>query len=185
VDGIRMRLAVHDENFKKFQEDVKKSMICFVASLDEKLSRNELKEFRNLVGTLFDDFVKDLRILMFNISQNALSKGTSKCLQTNLNCIACDSKVSMNTKFSQLENSSIMFKNKLFRGKIPKKSLKPGVHCAGMKRFFKSTEEKKKKVSQCHQSLLQFPPRSEQCFIISKDNTIVRADPLKCLINTK
>lgn len=184
VDGIRMRLCVHDENFKKFQDDVKKSMICFIAKLDEKLDKQELKTFKNLVGNLFEDFVKDLKTLLFNISQNALSMGASQCLQTNLNCIACNSKVSMATEFPQLENSSLSFKNKLFRVKTPKKSLKSSIHCADMKSLFKVTE-KKKKLSRCHQSMIQFPPRSQQCFIISKDNSIFQSDPLKCLLNSK
>lgn len=179
VDAFRMRLAIHEE----FQADVKKSIVCLVTSLDEKLTKNELKKFKCLVGTLFDEFVKDLRILLFNISQNALSMGTSKCLQTDLNCITCNSKVSMATEFPQLTNSSTLFKNKLSRVKAPKKSSKAGVYCAGMKKFLKPTQ--KKKQVPCHQSLLEFPPRSQQCFIISKDNTVFKADPLKSLTNSK
>lgn len=184
VDVVHMRMSMNEETLKKFQESVKKSLICFKAFLDEKLDKDELKKFKSIVGTLFDDFVKDLKILIFNINQNAVSMGASKCLQTNLNCLVCDSKVSMTTEFPQLENSSRLFKNKLFRGKTPKKRSKAGIYCAGMKNFLKPIE-KKKKIPSCHQSLLQFPPRTQQCFIISNYRSIFKADPLKCLVDSK
>lgn len=182
MDSVRLQQSFAEENFKKFHEDVKNSMTCMIVGLDEKLNKTELKTFKELVAKLFDDFLNDLKILLYKVSQNELSAGTFKTLQNELNCIACDSKVSMMTKFPQLENSAIGFKTKLFKVEVPKKSSRAGRFCSGASQNFFKTPKIKNKLAP---SFPQFPPSSKQCYIINKNNSIVKADPLKCLLNCK
>jgi hypothetical protein len=177
-----MKISLSEECLKKFQENVKKSLTCLLVNLDEKLKKSELKDFKILVGMLFDEFLKDLKILLFKVSQNANSAGAFESFQTDLNCIACNSKVSLKTTFPQLENSALRFKNKISKVRVPKGSSRVRRFCnGGVKSFFKEPKMKRK----MENFEVQFPPPSEQCFIISKDNTIFKADPLKCLLNSK
>lgn len=180
-----MKMTMIEENFNSFRADVKKSMTCLIVGLDDKLNKNELKEFKRLVGMLFDDFLRDLRILFYKISQNATSAGAFQNFQTNLNCITCDSKVSMTTTFPELDNAATGFKNKIFKINVPKKSSRPSRFCSGATRNLFRTPKIKNHTQPCSAKTPQFPPISQQCFIISKDNTIVKADPLKCFLNSK
>lgn len=180
-----MNMTVFEEKFNKFHADVKKSMTCLIVGLDDKLNKAELNEFKGMVGMLFDDFLKDLRILFFKVSQNSISAGAFQSFQTDLNCITCDSKVSMSTSFPQLDNSAIGFKNKIFKVNVPKKSSRPSRFCSGATKNLFKTPKIEKHPQSCSKATPQFPLISEQCFIISKDSTIVKADPLKCFLNSK
>lgn len=179
-----MKMSMVEEKFNSFHADVKKSMICLIVGLDDKLNKNELKTFKDLVGMLFDEFLKDLKILFFKISQNATAAGAFKSFQTDLNCITCDSKVSMNTSFPQLNNSAIGFKNKIFKIKVPRKSSRTTRFCSGATKNLSKAPKIKKHHQPCLETS-QFPLLSQQCFIISKDNTIVKADPIKFYRNSK
>jgi uncharacterized coiled-coil protein SlyX len=180
-DRTRLHEAASDAIFAKFETEVKKTVRCLKVMLDEKMEKDALAKFKNITTMLFEQFINDLKSQMLNILNNATKYGTS----TALSCLCCDSKLSsLQKEFSALDKAADRFKFFVNKTPVPKKDYSRVNHfCHRKKNVTKSKNEETRNFS-CHtkESLLSFP-NTRQCFIISKDNAIFKADPIKCLRN--
>jgi hypothetical protein len=179
-DRIKLGLAIYGEIFRKFEGDVKKALRCLKVQLDEKMEKGGLEKFKVMTAMLFDDFIKELKRLVFKMLENTPASGTAQ----NLNCMSCQSKVSAFQDLSTLEGAVSRFKFHVNRTPVPKKNLSRVRHFCRKKQVQKVNKIEAISEFTCHtkESLLSFPS-TRQCFIISKDNAIFKADPLRCLKN--
>lgn len=178
TDILRLKFSLLNEHFEKLQENTKKSLACFKSKVDEKLEKQELMKFKDTTTNLFDEFTKELKTLLCELTKNPLDP--------NLNCILCDSKISMMKKAKDIPQlSAITQRFKLNMNKIPIKSAKDTSNEDFRQIFCKETKPAKVNVPSCAQKNLLNFPHSHGCFIIAKDNTIFKADPMKCLNNPR
>lgn len=190
-DIVTLRMSIFNESLEKLEGDVKKALTCIQVRLDEKMCKDEIENFKTTVAYLFDDFLKELRLILFKMTEKSVASGTSKTLQPGLNCISCHSKVStLTSSLNKIDYSAARFKLMVGRIKEPKKDSSSRItNICGSKKSDRAKMFKKKNQDNgitCHskQSLLSFP-NTQQCFIISKDNSIFKADALTCLKNLK
>lgn len=163
---------------------MKKHLACLKFDIDGKLDKSELCKFKTQVSSFFESFLQELKALLLEIMKSSVTSGGSIKLSPELNCISCESKVSMKTSdmsIPRLQPMSARFSHKLEKSC---KKEKPRSDFRILLGEEKNAQQTKTHGCSQYRNLLSFP-NTQQCFIISKDNTIVRADPLKCLNNEK
>jgi Domain of unknown function (DUF4795) len=187
TDILRLKFSSLNEHFEKLQENTKKILACLKSEVDEKLGKNEIKKFKETTTKLFDEFVDELKILLHQISNNPLGLAGTQTLDPNLNCISCESKISMVKAIPNIPKlSAISIRFKLDLNKIPVKSAKETSNEDFRHIFCRETKAVEVMKLNCNnqKNLLNFP-NSQECFIIAKDNSIYKADPMKCLKNPR
>ena len=181
-DIIRLKLGLLEDHFTTLKVNLKKSLACFKLELDEKLDKNELQKFRNVMSNSFEDFLNGLKSLLYEMMRSSVGVGGTKSLSHDLKCISCKSSIAM--KKSELDIPQLDSISYRFKKNLDKSCPKTINSNADFRRFF-GVEEKevKDKIIQ-KDPRLNFP-NSQHCFIISNDNSIFKADPLKCLNSSK
>lgn len=184
-DIIRLKLALLEEHFTKLPMSLKKSLACFKSELDEKLDKEELGKFKNAMSTSFEAFLRELQVLLCDVMKTSTGIGGTKSPTSHdFNCISCKSKIAMNKSsrnIPQLDSMAFRFRRGL-DGSCPK--AKKSSFNSDFRRFFGAEEKPAKDKVVRDDPRLNFP-NSQPCFIVSKDNSIWKADPLKCLNSSK
>lgn len=183
-DILCLKLSLVEESMAKLQMELKKRLACFKFELDGKLDKNDLCKFKTNVSTFFDSFLAELQAILLEVMTNSIGLGSSLNLTPKLNCISCESKIVMKkstTCIPQLKSTAARFHHKLDKACKREKPRSDYRVLLGEDRNLHRTKTEQ---PHCNDNLLNFP-NSQPCFIICKDNTIVRADPLQCLKNAK
>lgn len=152
----------------KFQDDIKQALTLIKIKIDDKMDRNVYKDFKTCFINTFENFIKDLRIILTAFNQKSFALGTSISLEPNLNCISCKSNVLMKTEIDskterQLKESKGSYKSTKFKKAV--------------------FQKKKSKTFYSDKNLSIDFPLPQQFFIITSDNSILKADPIECLNN--
>lgn len=183
------RIEQNRLNQERHQDTIKKILKQFRAELSDKLEKNELEKFKNLVTTLFDTFVCNLRCLLLGMKKDAVGVAGIKRKTDSLGCLTCQSEIMMHQTtetIPRLDSVATKFKVDVFKYPVTHaRNLRR--FCGGEKTVIKPNENvmiKGKFLTEQEPNFLNFP-NSQPCFIISTDNLIYRADPIKCLQNSK
>lgn len=183
-DVLQLQLSLIGEKSVKMQMSLKESLACFKAEMDEKLEKNELLKFKSIMSRLFDDFLMELKVLLSTLVKNQTGVAGVNHLLPDVNCISCRSNISATkstVSIPKLDSIAHRLKHGLDKTcATTNKSLSP----VEVIKLLGAQEQRVKISNGQNDSLLNFP-NSQPCFIISKDNTIVKADPMKCLNNSK
>jgi len=155
-------------SFLKFQEDIKKTLTLIKIQVDDKMDRNVHKDFKTCFLNNFENFIKDLRIILSTNNQKTFALGSSMKLESNLSCISCRNNVLMKTELDSKTESNLQ---------VSKRRPKSVKLKATFQRKMPDTE------SFCPKNQFVGFPLPQQCFIITRDNSIFKADPLECLKN--
>lgn len=155
-------------SFLKFQEDIKKTLTLIKIQVDDKMDRNIHKDFKTCFLNNFENFIKDLKIILSTNNQKTFALGSSMKLESNLSCISCRNNVFMNTELDSTTKSHLQ---------VSKRRPKSAKLKAPFLRKMPETE------TVCPKNPCVSFPLPQQCFIITRDNSIFKADPLECLKN--
>lgn len=159
-------LSMIQDSFDKFYDDIKQALTLIKIEIDDKMDKNAHEDFKTCFLNNFGNFIKDLRIILTSFNQNSFGLGTSMSLEPHLNCISCKNNVSMKTEIdSKVE-----------------KHLQESIGCYECTKL-KPVFQKKKSKKFSDENLLTGFPSPQQFFIITSDNSILKADPKECLKN--
>jgi hypothetical protein len=161
-------VSMLQKSFLKFEEDVKRTLTLIKIQVDDKMDKNIHKDFNACFLNNFENFIKELRIILSTNVQKTFALGSSMKLESNLSCISCKNNVFMKTELDSKTESNFQ------ASKRRPKSFK--LHPIHQKRMPQVE-------SFCPQSSFDSFPLPQQCFIITRDNSIFKADPLECLKN--
>lgn len=182
------RIEKNRLNQERHKETIKIILKQFRSELCDKLEKDEVEKFKNLVLSLFDKFVSNLQNLLLVMKKDATGIAGVKSSTGSLSCLSCQSKMLMNqTAETMLRLDSIATKFKVNVYKYPVTTHACNLRRGGENQKTVTKPAKKVMVkgnflTKYEPNFLNFP-NSEPCFIINTDNFISRADPLKCLQN--
>lgn len=188
-EDFNNRIEQNRFNQERNQETIKIIFKQFRTELCDKLEKDELEKFKNLVTTLFDTFVSNLRCLLLGMKKDAIGIAGIRSATGPLGCLTCQSEMVMHQTAETIPRlDSVATKFKVDVDKYPvthARNLRR--FCGGKKTVTKPTEKvliKRNFLTEQESNFLNFP-NSQPCFIISTDNLIYKADPIKCLQNLK
>jgi hypothetical protein len=184
TDVLKLKFSLMQEELSKLQENLKTRTACLKLDFDDKMEKNEVLVIKENILRLFEGFKKELQTFLLPFVRNPVSAGGARKLENNMNCIACDTRIEMVKSAETIPKLETMSRRlKLGIDKIDCKKT-DSTSKDGFRQLLCSREksEKIRPKSTKNPSLLNFP-NSQHCFVIAEDNTIVRADPLKCLNN--
>ena len=150
------------------------------------MDKHELEKFKDSTEKIFDDFVGEIVILLHKLTKSSLGLAGTKHLDLNLNCIACETKLSMKNSapsVPKLSKISQKFKHELQKIQV----ISAGDASNENFRQVFCMEEKAQKPKQQNyenKKLLNFPSINP-CFIVAEDNQIHKSNPMKLLIKSK
>lgn len=162
--NIKIGMMKLDKVFCKFKNDIIQAFHFLYSKIDEKLEKKALKDFKITMKNQFDEFLKELKIIILENSRKSTGLGGIELLSS-LKCISCE--------------NNIFMKTELDHNVMPSKVRKPKTFSSVKKNYTKKSHSLTPK-----DLLVKFPPPTQQCFIISRDNAIFKADPLTCLLNS-
>lgn len=168
TDVLCLKFSLMEENFSKLKENLKNTLACFKSEIDEKLEKSELKKFKDTMSTLFDDFVNALKILLFPL-MNAPGVNHS-----------CDKEPSI----PKLDSVANRFKSKMDKINVQPSRISNRYN-GDMRRLLSEDKRPASVGVNCFKKEYLRNDNSQPCFIISQDNSIIKADPMKCLNNPK
>ena len=174
---------------ERHQETIKIILKQFRTELCDKLEKDELEKFKTLVTTLFDTFVSHLRCLLLGMKKDAIGIAGIKRTAGALSCLACQREMVMHQTtemIPRLDSVATKFKVDVYKYPVTH-ARNLGRFCGCEKTVTKPTEKvmiKGNFLTKQESNFLNFP-NSQPCFIISTDNLIYQADPIKCLQNSK
>ena len=188
-EDFNNRIEQNRFNQERHQETIKIILKQFRTELCDKLEKDELENFKSLVTTLFDTFVCNLRCLLLGMKKDAVGVAGIKSKTGSLGCLTCQSEMVMHQTTETVPRlDSVATKFKVDVNKYPVTHARNWRRfCGGEKTITEPTEKVLTKgdfVSEQESNFLNFP-NSQPCFIISTDNLIYQADPIKCLQNSK
>ncbi|CAO1373172.1 unnamed protein product [Diamesa serratosioi] len=188
-EDVNRRIEENKLHHERHEETIKIILKQFRTELCDKLEKDEVEKFKNLVLSLFDNFVSNLRNLLLVLKKDATGIAGIKSTTGSLGCLVCQSKMLMNQTtetIPRLDSIATKFKVDVYKYPVTHaRNLRR--FCGGENTITKSTEKvmvKGKLLTEQEPNFLNFP-NSQPCFIISTDNSIYRADPLKCLQNSR
>ncbi|CAH1711891.1 unnamed protein product [Chironomus riparius] len=176
IEKLEMKfdsVSMLEKSLVNFQDDIKKSLIHIKVQIDDKMERNIHKDFRTCFLNNFEQFIKELRIVLSSINQKAFALGSTTSLESNVNCVSCKNNILMKTELSSKTERHLQDQK---RSHKKTNKLKPVLEC-----HKKKSQEIKSFCSE--HSFVNFPI-PQQFFIISHDNSIFKADPIECLKNS-
>ena len=185
VDVLQLNFSLLTEHFDKLDANTKKSMACMKSLIDEKLEKRELEQFKNSTEKIFDEFVSEIVVLLHKLTKSSIGSAATKHLDPNLNCIACDTKLSMkNSAPSVPKLSKISQKFKYELQKIQVISAADASNENFRQVFCMEEKIQKPQKKNCEKKkLVNFP--SSPCFIVAGDRQIQKSNPIKLLIKSE
>ncbi|CAO1330090.1 unnamed protein product [Diamesa hyperborea] len=188
-EDFNNRIEQNRFNQERHQETIKIILKQFRTELCDKLEKDELEKFKSLVTTLFDTFVSNLRCLLLGMNKDAVGIAGVRSKPGTLGCLTCQSEMVMHQTTETIPRlDSVATKFKVDVNKYPVTHARNWQRfCGGEKTITKPTERvliKGNFSTEQESNFLNFP-NSQPCFIISTDNLIYKADPIKCLQNLK
>lgn len=182
------RIEQNKLNQERHQDTIKIILKQFRTELCDKLEKDDLEKFKDLVKTLFDTFVCNLRCLLLGMKKDAIGVAGIKSKTGSLGCLTCQSEMIMHQTtetIPRMDSAATKFKVDVYKYPVTH-ARNMRRFCGGEKTVTKPNEKvliKGKFLTEQEPNFLNFP-NSQPCFIINTDNLIYRADPIKCLQNT-
>lgn len=169
IDTLDEKISSLSAELEKFKINTNIYFLRLQNQMRGKMNSDELLLFKEIVESNFRNFVKELELLIKGLVLD-LNKGVAgKFLD--LNCIACDSQIAMKNESHEVPKLKILSNRFLMKtDKFQMKNYQKNSKFDDVYELFRPDT--------CDDS-------SKKCFIISKDQSIFKADPEKCENNSR
>lgn len=164
-ENLKKDMIKFSEVVCKFKNDVRQAIYYLDSKAEEKVDQASLKVFKCKLAKQFDVFLDSIRTVLSECTRSEVAKGTTESQK----CISCDNSCKTSARIVIPEKAKAKAQKKPEMS-ILQEELLPAV----TKNVFSCTSKP---------SMLNFPPTTQQCYIITKDNSIFKADLMKCLLS--
>lgn len=169
-DTLQLRTLLLSDQLEKIKINSDISLARLQNQINGKLNSDEILKFNKSLEKNFNNFCKELEVIIKEIISNGLDGAGGKCID--LNCISCDANIVMKTETSEVPKLKPLSQRFLMR---TNKNLS-----SKNQKHFSTIDDV---LNLCRSSKMN--ESNQKCFIISKDNSIFKADPKRCYNNSR